>query len=62
MAFDLTCLQTLQAKRRARSLLGGGLTLGDDLEVGLGDAEAVGVLDEEAAGDLLEDSRHFGWG
>ena len=60
MALDLTCLQTRQAKSRARSSSAVGLRVGDDLEVGLGDAEVVGVLQEEAAGDLLEDAGGVG--
>ena len=55
MAFDLTCLQTRQAKIRLRISSRGGRAGGDHFEVGLGDAGGVGVLKQQAAGDLLED-------
>ena len=54
VGFDV--LADAPGEEESADLFGGGLAVGDGLEVGLGDAEAVGVLDEEAAGDLLEDA------
>jgi hypothetical protein len=58
MAFDLTCLQTRQAKSRLRSssAVGGRqVTIFRGVE-GFGvDAAGVGVLQQQAAGDVLDD-------
>ncbi len=49
MAFDLTCLQTRQAKSQIAQLGGRGRALGDDLGVGRRRRVAIARLDQEAA-------------
>src|ERR1700733_123747 len=60
VGFDV--LADAPGEEERAELFGGGVAVGDGLEVGLGDAEVGGVLDEEAAGDLLGDARGVGGG
>ena len=54
MAFDLTCLATVQANRQSRELLLGRLALRHALELVARDRAVVAVLHQQAAGDRLE--------
>ena len=51
MAFDLTCLATVQANRQSASSCSVGCALGDDLQLVARDRAVVAVLHQEAAGD-----------
>ena len=49
----LDVLADLPGEEQGAHLLGGGLPLGDHLEVGVGEGADVVVLHEDAAGDIL---------
>ena len=55
MAFDLTCLQTRQAKSRLRSSSAVGGRQVTTFSSDSVDAAGVGVLQQQAAGDVLDD-------